>query len=228
MTRLARVSGGVLIAVVVLWRRWISRWHMRWGATDDEVAARLPGDELVAEPAQQATRAITIGAEPRGVWPWVAQLGADQGGFYSYEWMENLFGLGIRNAEEIVPEWQRRSVGDLVLADAKGSAGWYVMEVRPAEALVLKVANVGAGRPLQRDEQLRWEFSWTFVLRPTPDGRCRLLVRERTGFGCWPTRLLMSPIGIVSFVMTREMLRGVKRRAEATQHERRPRSSGLR
>lgn len=220
MMRRPRASAVVLVAVVVLWRRWISRWHVRWGATDDEAAARLPGDDLVADPARQATRAITIRAEPREVWPWVAQLGADRGGFYSYEWLENLFGLGIHNASEIVPEWQERSVGELVFAEAKGSAGWYVMEFRPAEALVLKVADVGAGRPLRRDEQLRWEFSWSFVLRPTPDGQCRLLVRERTGSGCWLTRLVMSPIGIVSFVMTREMLRGIKRRAETTHQDR--------
>lgn len=41
------------------------------------------------------------------------------------------------------------------------------------------------------------------------------LVRERTGFGSRLTEVAMSPLGIVSFVMTREMLRGVKARAEA-------------
>ena len=207
-------TGAFLVAIAALWHRWVTPWHERWGATDAEARGGLPGDGLVPEPAQQVTRATTIDAAPDDVWPWIVQLGADRGGFYSYEWLENLFGLGIHNADEVVPQWQRRSVGDLVLADAAGSYGWYVMEVRPADTLVLQVADVRAGRPIRRDEQLRWEFSWSFVLRPAPGRRCRLLVRERTGFGSRLTEVAMSPVGIVSFVMTRQMLRGIKARAE--------------
>jgi len=58
----------------------------------------LPGDDLVAEPAEQTTRAVTIDAEPHAVWPCIVQIGADRGGFYSYERLENLFGLGITTA----------------------------------------------------------------------------------------------------------------------------------
>ncbi len=113
------------------------------------------------------------------MWPWLVQIGADRGGFYSYESLENLFGLGIRNSDVIVPAWQQREVGDLVFADAKGSGGWFVMDVLPGEALVLQVGDVREGRPIRRDEKLRWEFSWSFVVQPAADGRSRLLVRER-------------------------------------------------
>lgn len=207
---------GVLgVAAAVAWHRWVTPWHERWGATDEEVRMSLPGDDLVAEPAQQNTRAIGIGAEPGSVWRWIVQIGADRGGFYSYEWLENLFGLGIHNSDVVVPAWQHRSVGDLVLADAKGSGGWYVMEVVPGEALVLQVGDVRTGRPIHRDSQLGWEFSWSFVVRPAPGGRSRLLVRERTGFGSRLTEVAMSPLGFVSFVMTQKMLREIKARAEA-------------
>ena len=108
----------------------------------------LPGDDLVPDPAEQNTRAIEIDAEPSSVWPWIIQIGADRGGFYSYEWLENLFGLGIHNSDVVVNQWQHRTVGDLVFADAKGSGGWYVMEVRPGEALVLQIGDVRAGRPI--------------------------------------------------------------------------------
>jgi hypothetical protein len=207
---------GVLgVAAAVSWHRWVTPWHEQWGATDEEVRMALPGDHLVVGPAQQSTRAIGVDADPWSVWEWMVQIGADRGGFYSYEWLENLFGLGIRNSDEVVPEWQHRAVGDLVLADARGTGGWYVMEVRPGEALVLQVGDVRAGRPIHRDEQLRWEFSWSFVVRPAPGGRSRLLVRERAGFGSRLTEVAMSPIGFVSFVMTQKMLRGIKARAEA-------------
>jgi hypothetical protein len=46
-------------------------WHLRWGATDAEVAAAMPGDEIVPEPSFSATRAITIHAPPAKVWPWI-------------------------------------------------------------------------------------------------------------------------------------------------------------
>jgi hypothetical protein len=215
MKRAALAAAVVAAASAVGWRQVLGPWQQRWGATDDEVVMALPGDERVAEPAAQATRAVTIEAPPEAVWPWVAQLGADRGGFYSYERLENLFGLGIHNSDVIVPEWQERAVGDLVFADAKGSGGWYVVDVVPGEALVLSVGDVKAGRPVRRDEQLGWEFGWTFVVRAASGGRSRLIVRERTGFGSRLTELAMAPIGVVSFVMTQKMLRGIKERAEA-------------
>lgn len=202
------------VAALVAYRGFVRPWQERWGATDQEVRARLVGDDLVAEPARQSTRAITIDARPDEVWPWVVQIGADRGGFYSYDRLENLFGLGIHSADRIVPEWQQRAVGDLVFANAAGGGGWYVMEVRPNEALVLQVANLAAGRPLRRDEQLGWEFVWTFTLIEQADGTTRLVVRERVGFGRRIAQLALAPVGPVSFVMTRPMMRGIKARAE--------------
>jgi hypothetical protein len=215
------VGGLALLgAAIALYERLVRPWHLRWGASDDEVEARLVGDDLVAEPARQCTRAITIAAPPDRVWPWVVQLGADRGGFYSYDWLENLFALGIHSADRIVPEWQRREVGDLVYADATGSGGWYVMAVEPDRVLVLQVADVEAGHPVRRTEPPWWEFAWTFALRRGPDGTTRLLVRERVAFGKLPVRLAMAPVGVVSFVMTRKMMLGITARAEraATAH----------
>jgi hypothetical protein len=175
----------------------------------------LTGDDHVAEPATQLTRAITIDAPPAAVWPWIAQLGADRGGFYSYDRLENLFGLGIHSADHVVEEWQDVRVGDIVYASRSRTGGWLVVECRPGEALVLRVADVATRRPLGRDEKLGWEFLWTFALRGTDDGRTRLLVRERVAFTNPVTRILMAPVGLVSFVMTRRMLLGIRSRAEA-------------
>lgn len=203
--------GGAAIAVV---ERLCRPWQQRWGATDEEVAQRLPGDERIAEPAVQTTRAVTVAAPPERVWPWIVQLGADRGGFYSYDRLEDVFGLDIHSAEEIVPAWQDLAVGDLVYADRKGSGGWVVVELVPERALVLQVAEVATREPLQRDRGAGWEFQWTFALEPQPDGTTRLLVRERTAFGRAAMRLAMTPVGAISFVMTRRMLLGIKERAE--------------
>jgi hypothetical protein len=206
----------VLAAVTAFaYRRVIHPWQGRWGATDGEIVASLPGDDLIAEPAGQITRAIEIAGPPEAAWPWVVQLGADRGGFYSYDRLENLFRLGIHSADEVVPEWQERAVGDLVHADAAGGNGWYVMDVQPPHALVLQMANVGEGRPFRREEPPFIEFSWAFVLTPHGDGGARLLVRERVAFGNALARLGFGPVGVISFVMTQKMMRGIKRRAEA-------------
>jgi hypothetical protein len=201
-------------ALAATYRRIVHPWQERWGARDEELVASLPGDELIAEPAGQVTRAIEIAAPPEAVWPWVIQLGADRGGFYSYDRLENLFRLDIHSADRIVPEWQERAVGDLVHADAKGGNGWYVIDVRPPHALVLKMANVKEGRPFRRDEPPFMEFTWAFVLESHGAGKTRLLVRERVAFGKRLARVVGSPVGLISFVMTQKMMRGIKTRAE--------------
>lgn len=60
--------------------------------------------------------AVQIRAPPERVWPWLAQIGQERGGFYSDEWLVNLFGLRIRSADRIHPEWQDVAPGDLVRA----------------------------------------------------------------------------------------------------------------
>src|SRR6202051_3997020 len=80
---------------------------LRWGATDEEIAAAQPGDELIGDAKVTATRAITIRRSPDVVWPWVAQLGQGRGGFYSYDFLENLVGCDIHSADRVVSEWQQ-------------------------------------------------------------------------------------------------------------------------
>ncbi len=209
----AAAAGG---AAMVAYERGLRPWQERWGATDEEVAVALPGDDLLAEPTAQITRATTIDAPREDVWPWIVQLGADRGGFYTYDWLEDLFGLGIHSADHVVEEWQDLAVGDVVAADRARTGGWAVVALVPDEALVLQVADVASGRPLRRDEGLGWAFQWTFALRDASEGGTRLLVRERVAFGNPLARALMAPVGLVSFGMTRGMLRGLRRRVEDT------------
>ena len=212
MRRPVVIVGAVVGAAVG--SRLLGPWQQNWGATEAEAVAVLPGDDLTPGPVEQCTRAITIGAPPEAVWPWLVQMGADRGGFYSYDWLENLFGLGIHNAESIVPAWQRLEVGDLMWANGARSGGWVVERMVPHEVLVLKMADVATGRAVSRSEGIGFEFQWTFALVPTPYGGTRLFIRERVGYGRRLTRWLMAPVGVVSFVMTRKMLDGIRRRAE--------------
>ncbi len=181
--------------------------HLRWGATDQEFRGTLPGDDLLANPDLTATRAITVRAATDDVWPWLAQLGQGRGGFYSYDFLENLVGCNIHSADVIVPEWQALKVGDQVKLHPDGPLEVAILE--PGRELVLR-----GGVPMG-DTPPPYDFTWAFVLQELPDGATRLLSRERYAYTKWWTPLLVEPVEAVSFVMSRKMLRGIRDRAES-------------
>ena len=180
--------------------------QLRWGATDEESEGPLPGDDLIENADLIATRAITIRASAEQVWPWIAQLGQGRGGFYSYDFLENLVGCDIHSADRIVPEWQDVVVGDEVrFAPAVGLA---VASLEQARSLVLH-----GGVPIG-NKAPPYDFTWAFVLRDEPDKMTRLLVRERYGYTRPWARLIVEPTEVFSFVMSQKMLREIKERAE--------------
>jgi hypothetical protein len=180
--------------------------QLKWGATDQESAEPLPSDDLIPNADLTATRAITIRASADQVWPWIAQLGQGRGGFYSYDFLENLVGCDIHSADRVVPDWQDVRVGD---------------EVRFAPDIGLAVASLEQGRSLVLrggvpigNTAPPYDFTWAFVLRDEPDKTTRLLVRERYAYTRPWARLIVEPTEVLSFVMSQKMLRGIKERAE--------------
>ena len=75
----------------------------------------LPGDDLVPGATMIETHQIDIDAPAAAVWPWLVQLGYERGGFYSFDLLERLAGVGITNAWRIEPRWQDLAVGDQVI-----------------------------------------------------------------------------------------------------------------
>lgn len=190
-------------------------WMNHWGATRDEAGAVYPGDELIPDPADQATMAVTVQADPEQVWPWLLQLGQDRGGMYSYDWLERAFGMDLHNATDIKAEWQRLQPGDRIQLVQPGwgplqdGYAFRVAQVIEPSALVLR----------QGPPQDPWDGVWTFVIRPDGPGQCRLISRTRTarmpGFGAGllrVTTLLGTPI---TWFMTQKMLRTIARLAQA-------------
>ena len=76
---LGTVVGGA--AAVAAYALFVRPWHLRWGATDEELEMPLPGDVLVEHPKLNATHAITINAPVADVWPWLVQVGKGEADF---------------------------------------------------------------------------------------------------------------------------------------------------
>jgi hypothetical protein len=166
-------------------------------------------------------RLIEVAADAEDVWPWLAQLGQGRGGLYSYERLENLFGLRMVNADRVIDELQDLRVGDEIRLAPPGrrvDLAFEVALVEPNHALVLRA-------PGTREEAFASGLSfpsWAFVIEPAAPGLVRLVVRWRSDFVPNPIGYVTWKYGIepVQFVMERRMLKGIQERAERLSAER--------
>ncbi|MFN2152284.1 MAG: hypothetical protein ACK2T5_11850 [Anaerolineales bacterium] len=204
MKKLLKILGvlvGLAILAVIMIAL-LTPWMDRWGATDAEIAATFPGDELVPEPASFINRAITVNAAPEFIYPWIVQLDATKGGWYSYTWLESLIGCKMVNADRIHPEWQNLQVGDLVrmCPDEPAPPPYTVAQIHPDQAIVMG-----------HQEDGEWVDLYQFVIVPQADGTSRLILRTRTQLtgGFWT--IFHSGF----FIMERGLLRGIRERAES-------------
>jgi hypothetical protein len=191
------VALGIFLAIAGLYVWVIKPWHMRWGATDDEVARAMPGDELIPE-AGSATRAIGIDATPGDVWPWLVQIGYGRAGWYSYDWIDNDFKA---SAHELLPEYQYLAAGDKILMMPEMG---FVVDSIDHERWIVSVLEDGS-------------TSWCLALYPAESGGTRLVSRWRPKFDVTPATVVMTALAEPgTFIMEQKMLRTIRDRAEAT------------
>jgi hypothetical protein len=213
-TNVRGITAGALAAcVAALGVVRFRRWHLRWGATDEELALHLPGDELVERPHFNFTRAITIHARPEEIWPWLVQIGSyGRAGWYSYDLLDH---LGRHSAERIIPELQHIEVGD-----------WISMGGRPRPTTAMRV------KAFEPNQWLLWEHQgcpWVWILTPIDQERTRLISRGRNRYS-WKDAIF--PIGPILMeigdpFMLRKLLLNVKRRAERLATARRSAAVGV-
>ncbi|MEN8114964.1 MAG: hypothetical protein ABFS21_11330 [Actinomycetota bacterium] len=193
--------------VLAPWRR---RWRTQWGTLPEERSLPLPGDDLVPDPNWGYNHAVSIAAPPEVVWPWIAQIGQGRGGFYSFELLENMFGCRITNAETILGGHQTVAIGDEIrLHPSVPALRVAVVEIGRALALL--------GAPVESAVEENATL-WAFHVLDDGPGRSRLVERGKTTHGTsLADRLSFSPLLVepIGFVMSREMLLGIKERAEA-------------
>jgi hypothetical protein len=204
MKKLFRSAGvfagvGVLIVLALVA---LMPWMDRWGATDSEIAASFPGDELVPSPRYVYNRAVTVKASPEEIYPWLVQMGAERGGMYSYEWFEtNILRCELINADRIHEEWQGLKVGDKVkmCPGDWGPPAYEVGLIESNRAMVIGHQQNG-----------RWSDVWQFILIAQEDGTTRLIVRGRET----KSGTVWDVIRPGEFIMMRAMMLGIKERAE--------------
>ncbi|MDQ1288628.1 MAG: hypothetical protein QG622_2194 [Actinomycetota bacterium] len=155
-----------------------------WGAADSEVAASLPGDELVPRPADVQTLAVGVSAPASVVWQELLLFVAPS---------------PDGSAVEPVPGDVVRHLSGPRHGFAEGPLE--VVSVVPGRSLVLVPVGPGAG-------DVRG-----FHVVPGVSGRCRLLCRRRLapgGFG----RVVTHAVEPVAVVLTRLLMLKVAERAE--------------
>lgn len=191
------------------------RLGRRSGATRDEAKARLTGDELVANPMWQSTRAITIDAPPDDVWPWIVQMGfpSYRAGWYTAHWLDRLtFGIKHASADEIRPELQQLKPSDRIPDSQDWSVYFTVAEVDPPRALIL-YSTRHVMKPIRSAD-----FSWAFILRRREEDQTQLIVRARVRYKPrWAMPFVEFVIGAGDYVNAEAILHGIKDRAERAQ-----------
>jgi hypothetical protein len=185
-------------AIAVVYMKFLRPWQLGWGATEEERRRPLPGDDLVEGPTFAATRAITIRAQPGDIWPWLAQVGVNRAGWYSYDLLDN---LGRPSAREIIPELLDIKVGDVMPMSPDGKHGIPVYALNPPWSMIW-------GTP--------GDTSWAWVLDARPDGTTRLITRVRSRYRWRSLSIVFSMLlEFADIWMMRRMLLNLRERIEA-------------
>ena len=215
--------------------------RVAWRATAEERAMPLPGDDLVPSPTAQTTHAVTINAPPQQIWRWLVQIGHGRAGFYSdskfwdrcVDWYYRRLsrhqpaekptaGYHVADDSRIVAAWQHPQVGDIIADGPPGTAYYVVREAEPGKSFVLFTdTHLRYLLPAWLRDSPRLgafgELSSSYLLTEPEPGTTRLIRRMR--ICCAPRAFCAYVVPVVLIwgeaITARNLLRGIKRRAEA-------------
>jgi hypothetical protein len=137
--------------------------------TPAEIAAGLPGDDIVADADVVMDRAFTVNAPPDVTWPWLAQLGKRRAGWYFPRSVERFIPPSRRGLRWIDPAFPPLRVGDVIPDWGGRDASFEVALIEPPATVVY------------RSRRGRTNLTWTIVQRPVAAGATRVQLRLRLG-----------------------------------------------
>lgn len=229
------------LAALALAMAVLRRVSRRTGVTDAEAEAVLPGDDVIPCAAVQWTRGVAVAAPPVAVWPWLVQQGYDRAGWYTPRWVDRVVNPLLfrtkserRTDDRILPEYQHLAAGDIVADGPDHGAYFRVLHLRPESSIVYhsirhpwRPSPVDPADPqslADTEEGIRrrciyLDFTWTFVVRPTDEGRSRLLIRTRANYSPRAIGVVVPLLGLFDASYGVAALRAIGRRAEAAWRE---------
>lgn len=191
-----------------------------WGATEQETAATLPGDDIIPAPREDSTKAITIDAPPHIVYALIQQMGQHRAGWYGWDWFYNATGSSSfvdgHYSTRIVPELQGVKAGDRI--NINDAVAYTVIEADPDQTFVMLTGSLTAQQLREPSLPETWSANMmAWVLRPTDGGGTRLILRMRaggteSGFARW---VWNGPLNFGGALFSRKTMVGIKRTAEA-------------
>jgi hypothetical protein len=190
----------IVLAVVILVFSILIPWTHNYGATPEELTRTYHGDELIKNPIVNWTHGITINAPVEKVWPWIIQIGDTRAAYYSYTFIENMFGDpdAYHNADRIHEEWQNPPIGQGIIVD--------VLKIKEYEPEKFMLAADGL-------DGMNW--TWLWAVESQGQNATRLNIRMRIEVdGAQSAGVLGEAINLSGFVMEVGMLDGLKARAE--------------
>jgi hypothetical protein len=195
----AFIFTAILIIILLVSYLLVTRpWHLKWGATKEDLMLELPGDSIVHKPDFNATRGITINSSLEVIWQWIIQIGSKRAGWYSIDWMDN---AGIKSSDKILPEFQKIEIGQFIPFTPDQKNGMWVKEFKENE-YILWVDKEG-------------KATWLWYFYPVDETRSRLVTRLRTKYnwkGIWIIYYLLYDFGDI--IMMSKCMKGIKKRAE--------------
>jgi hypothetical protein len=171
---------------------------LKWGATDSEVTMPMQGDKYAE--VISSTRAIDINKPAADVWACLVDLGADRKGFYSFNFLEYLY--GCETVKQINSENREFQIGRLIPttkpdSDGNYKEGFHVIDVVQGQSFVLK--------------------DWgEFLVKKIDAGNSRLIIRTHyksphNAIG----KLGYSIFDMLHYIMEKRMMLGIKDSAES-------------
>jgi uncharacterized protein YndB with AHSA1/START domain len=193
-------------------------------ASEKTAKMPLPGDDLLKdnEKVFQFTKEITIDAPPAKVWPYLAQMGQEKAGFYSYELLEKIFTFDIHNTYEIMDKWQDVKPGDWLYYHQMGigseiikvEKGHYFTSLSDSRKQPKKKGTAFALNVLPGGA---FAWTWNFIVQELPGSKTLLIQRCHNYFrpaNFFTKAFILFFLGVPSLFMTSKQMEVVKACAE--------------